>query len=141
VSAFHEFVSTVLADKKIDDSEVPQIRDYLYQDGRLDLDDVKLLVDLYCQAAQYCPAFEDLFFSVLEEVILEDGEIQPSEQFYLLKMLYSDHEIRDREKDFLRKLKQTAKRTSPEFDALCEEAFKAHPTEWSVGGVQTFRRM
>lgn len=140
MSAFHQFVSTVLADKKIDDSEVPQIREYLYQDGRLDLDDVKLLVDLYCGAVQYCPAFEDLFFSVLEEVVLEDGEIQPSEQFYLLKMLYSDREIRDREKDFLRKLKQTARRTGPEFDALCDEAFKAHPTKWSVGGVQTFRR-
>jgi hypothetical protein len=136
----HEFVSTVLADKRIEDSEVPQIREHLYQYGRLDLGDVKLLVDLYCGAAQRCPAFEDLFFSVLEEVLLEDGEIQPGEQFYLLKMLYSDHEIRDREKDFLRRLKQNAKRTSPEFDALCDEALTAHPTEWSVGGVQTFPR-
>jgi len=134
VSKFHEFVSTTLSDRKISDSEVPMIREYLYQDGRLDLEDVKLLVELYCQATEYCPAFDDLFFSVLEQVILEDGEIQPSEQFYLLKMLYSDREIRDREKEFLLRLRQTAKHTTPEFEALCDEALKAPPTAWSVGG-------
>ena len=131
---FHEFVSVTLADKRIGDEEVPLIREHLYQDGRLDLADVKLLVELYCEADEYCLAFEDLFFEVLEEAILADGEIQPSEQFYLLKLLYSDREIRDREKDFLRKLQQTARQTTPEFDALCDEAFRAHPTAWSVGG-------
>jgi len=134
MSDFHQFVSATLADNKIGDAEVPLIRDHLYQDGRLDLDDVKLLVELYCGATDYCSAFEDLFFFVLEEVFLADGEIQPSEQYYLLKMLYSDREIRDREKDFLLKLKETASHTTPEFEALCEEALQAHPTGWSVGG-------
>lgn len=59
---------------------------------------------------------------------------QASEQYYLLKMLYSDREIRDREKDFLRKLRAAARHTTPEFEALCDEAFRAHPTAWSVGG-------
>ncbi len=134
MSTFHQFVSTMLADKKIDDCEVPLIREHLYQDGRLDLEDVKLLVELYCGATEYCCAFEDLFFSVLEEVILADGEIQPSEQFYLLKMIYSDRVIRDREKDFLQRLRQTATQTTPEFEALCDEALAAHPTAWSTGG-------
>ena len=134
MSTFYEFATTVLADKKIDDSEVPAIREYIHQDGRLDLDDVKLLVELYCGATDYCDAFEDLFFSILEEVFLADGRIQPSEQFYLLKMLYSDRKITQREKAFLLRLKQSADETTAEFDALCEEAFNAHPTQWSVGG-------
>jgi hypothetical protein len=134
VSAFHQFVSATLADEKIHDREVPQIRKCLYENGSLDLEDVRLLVELYCGAAEYCPAFEDLFFSVLEEVFLADGEIQPSEQFYLLKMLYSDREVRDREKEFLLRLRRTAKHTTPEFEALCDEALKAHPTAWSTGG-------
>ena len=134
MSTFHEFTSAMLTDKRIEDSEVPSIRQHLYQDGRLDLEDVKLLVELYCGATDCCAAFEDLFFCVLEEVFLADGQIQPSEQFYLLKMLYSDRRITDREKAFLLKLRETAERTTPEFDALCEEAFSAHPTEWSVGG-------
>ncbi len=134
MSTFYEIVSTMLADKKIDDSEVPAIREHIHQDGRLDLDDVKLLVELYCGATEYCDAFEDLFFSVLEEVFLADGRIQPSEQFYLLKMLYSDRKITEREKAFLLNLKQSADHTTADFDALCDEALQAHPTEWSVGG-------
>jgi hypothetical protein len=134
MTSCHELISAALGDGKIDPSEVPLIREHLYQDGRLDLDDVKLLVELYCEAADYCPAFEDLFFDVLEDVILEDGEIQPSEQFYLLKMLYSDRKIRNREREFLLKLKSSAKHTTPEFDALCQEALNAHATDWDVGG-------
>ncbi len=134
MSKFHELVSASLADGKIDDPEVALIREHLYRDGRLDMEDVKLLVELYCGAADYCDAFDDLFFSVLEEVFLADGEIQPSEQFYLLKMLYSDRKIRDREKDFLMRLKEKATHVAPEFEALCQEAFEAHPTAWSVGG-------
>ena len=134
MTTFNEFVSAMLADHKIDESEVPRIRQYLYQDGRLDLEDVKLLVELYCTAAEYCPAFEDLFFDVLDKVILADGEIQPAEQFYLLKMIYSDRVIRGREREFLVKLRRTAAITTPDFEALCDEAFSAHPTAWSVGG-------
>ncbi len=134
MSNFHEFVSAILADREIDDSEVTLIRERLYEDGRLDIDDVKILVEMYCGADDYCTAFDDLFFSVLEEVFLADGQIDPSEQYYLLKLIYSDRVIRDREKQFLTKLKGTVDRTSPEFEALCSEAFQAHPTAWSVGG-------
>ena len=135
MSSFHEFVSATLADKKIDESEVSLIRQRLLEDGDLDLEDVKLLVELYCGATEHCPAFEDLFFDVLDRVLLADGEIDPSEQFYLLKMLYSDRVIRDREKEFLLNLRRRARQTTPEFEALCEEALHAHPTDWDVGGV------
>ena len=134
MSTFHEFVSTTLADNRIDDLEVPLIREHLHQNGQLDLEDVKLLVELYCGATEYCAACEELFFSVMEEVVLADGAIHPSEQFYLLKMLYSNREVRDSEKEFLLELRQKARQTSPEFEALCDEALGAHPTAWSVGG-------
>ena len=135
MSELHQFVSTMLSDKAIDDSEVPLIRDRLYRDGQLDLEDVKLLVELYCGTREYCPAFEDLFFSVLEEVILADGQIQPSEQFYLLKMVYSDRTIHDRERKFLLKLKASATSISPDFEALCDTALAAPATNWDMGGA------
>ena len=130
-----ELLSAALAGRRIDEHDVAWICERLSEDGRLDLADVKLLVELYCSAKDYCPAFEELFFRVLEEVMLADGEIQPSEQFYLLKMLYSDREIRPREKEFLLTLKRRAQRTSPEFEALVREALQAHPTQWDVGGA------
>jgi hypothetical protein len=134
VSPFHRFVSEALADQKIDDADMLGLEQALFEDGQLDLDDVKLLVELYCNARQRSPAFEELFFSVLENVFLADGDVQPSEQFYLLKMLYSDREITQAERDFLARLKEKASQRAPEFAALCETAFKAPSTNWCVGG-------
>jgi uncharacterized tellurite resistance protein B-like protein len=129
-----DVVSTKLADRVISDDEVSQIREIIDEDGKLDLDDVKLLVELYTQAEERCQAFDDLFFSVLEEVIVEDGEVSPSEQYYLLKMLYSDREILPRERDFLQRLRKLISRPSPEFEALCDTALAAPAKNWDVGG-------
>src|SRR5262245_34498419 len=105
MTRLQDFVAKKLSDRKICDSEVPAIRERLYADGQLNLDDVKLLIQLYCDADHRAPAFEQLFFSVLEEVLLEDGEIQPAEQFYLLKMIYSDRKICETEREFLRNVR------------------------------------
>lgn len=125
---------TVLADGTVDDQELDGIRQAVAFDGRLELDDVKLLVDLYCGARQRSAAFEELFFEVLEKVLLSDGEVDPAEQFYLLKMLYSDRVITERERQFLLRLKRKMRHVSPEFDALCDEALAAPATGWDVGG-------
>ena len=131
---YFELLSTTLANQKIDDDEVGTIRDQIYRDGQLDLDDVRLLIELYCEAREYPAAFETLFFDILKKVFLADGEVTPDEQYHLLKMLYSDRVIRSRELEFLRELKRESKHASPEFDALCQNAFEAQPTNWSVGG-------
>lgn len=135
MSRLYDFLQDNLADRKITDAEVPAIRERLYADGQLNLDDVKLLIELYCEADSRCPAFEKLFFSVLEDVLLEDGEIQPGEQYYLLKMLYSDREIQQPERAFLQSLRQRASVRTPEFNALCETALAAPSRNWGVGGV------
>jgi hypothetical protein len=134
MTKFQHFVAKKLSDRKICDAEVPAIRERLYADGQLNLDDVKLLIELYCEADKRCPAFEKLFFSVLEEVLLEDGEVQPAEQFYLLKMLYSDRKICKAEREFLQSVRDRAAVRTPEFEALCQTALAAGPSNWSVGG-------
>ena len=131
---FHEIVSTMLADRVIGDAEVSEIRQIINEDWKLDIEDVKLLVELYTQAEHRCQAFDDLFFSVLEQVIVEDGEVQPSEQYYLLKMIYSDREILPREREFLQRLRKLITRPSAEFEALCDTALAAPATNWDVGG-------
>lgn len=129
-----QFLSTALADRRITEEETTRLREVVDADGRLDLEDVRLLVELYCEADERCAAFEALFFSVLEEVMLADGEIKPSEQFYLLKLLYSDREVREPELQFLRRLRESACRRTPEFDELYETAMKTRGAEWCVGG-------
>lgn len=126
--------SEILRDKKITHDETEVIQEYIRSVGRLDLEDVKFLVELLSDASEVCPAFDELFFPVLKEVLLGDGQIGLDEQFYLLKMLYSDGTVRDSEKQFLRELKSEAKTITPEFEQLCETAFNANPTNWDVGG-------
>jgi len=135
MTRLQDFVAKKLADRKICEAEVPLIRERVYADGQTNLDDVKLLIELYCEADSRCAAFDEFFFEVLEDVLLEDGEIQPSEQFYLLKMLYSDREIRQPERQFLQNIRQRVKNCPPDFEQLCQTALAAPAKGWSVGGV------
>ena len=126
--------SALLQDKRITDNEVGMIRDYVEEDGKLDLADVKFLVELLSNAQEVCPAFDDLFFPVLKEVLLADGKITMDEHFYLLKMLYSDGHVRDCEREFLLQLRDELDEVSPEFDALCEQVLTVSARDWSLGG-------
>jgi hypothetical protein len=133
MAELYELRDEILRDHKITPSEVEVLREYIARDGRLDMEDVKVLVHLLSDAKEVCPEFDELFFPVLKEVILEDGVIAPDEQFYLLKMLYSDGVVRESEKRFLLELRDEAREVPPEFEQLCETALAAHPTNWSVG--------
>jgi hypothetical protein len=132
---FHQFIEKIQADEKICDADVLLIGQELEADGQLDMADVKLLVELYCYAKQRSAAFDNLFFTVLEKVFLNDGKISASEEFYLLKMIYSDREIGEREREFLRKLRKQTPERSASFEALFETAVNAPSTNWCVGGT------
>jgi hypothetical protein len=134
MSQFYQFLAKIKADGNIGDDEVVSIRERISADGQIDIDDVKLLVELYCNAENRCPDFDELFFSVLEQVFLADGQITPSEEFYLLKLLYSDREVREPEREFLRRLRRQLPVRSASFDSLFETAMEAPAKNWSVGG-------
>jgi hypothetical protein len=137
MSQLHQFLATIQSDGVISDSEVPLIREKLSEDGKLDLQDVKLLIELYCESANRSPAFDSLFFSVLEGVFLEDGQINPSEEYYLLKMLYSDREIHEPELEFLRRLRRQLPERSASFEALFETAVSCPQPDRNVGERQS----
>jgi uncharacterized tellurite resistance protein B-like protein len=134
MNRLYELQDELLQDGVISDHDVEIIREYLRDKGNLDTEDVKLLVELLCAAREVSPSFDELFFPALKKVILADGRIGMDEQFYLLKMLYADGNVRESEKQFLRELRREAKETTSEFEALCQEAFNAPATNWSVGG-------
>ena len=133
----YQLHSELLRDNKITDDEVDIIRDFIEEDGKLDINDVKFLVGLLSSAQEVCAAFDDLFFPVLKEVLLGDGKIGMDEQFYLLKMLYSDGHVRDREREFLFELREELEEISPEFDALCDQILTVPSRGWSLGGRPT----
>jgi hypothetical protein len=134
MSQYYQFLAKIQAEGGIGDDAVASIREQISADGQLSIDDVKLLVELYCEAENRSPAFDEFFFSVLEQVFLKDGQITPSEEFYLLKMLYSDREIREPEREFLRRLRRQLPQRSASFESLFDTALDAPATNWSVGG-------
>ncbi|HEY2411339.1 MAG TPA: hypothetical protein VGI40_03805 [Pirellulaceae bacterium] len=134
MSQFYQLLAQIQADGGITDDEIVPIRQQIEADGKLDIDDVKLLVELYCDSENRCPDFDELFFSTLEKVFLADGQITPSEEYYLLKMLYSDREIREPEREFLRKLRKQLPVRSASFESLFDTAMNSPATNWSVGG-------
>jgi hypothetical protein len=91
---YHDLVRHILADRKIEDGELKLLCEYVHRNGAPSLDDVRLLVEIYSEVPDLSEAFENFFYGVLKKVILADGEIQPGEQFHLLKMIYSDRIIR-----------------------------------------------
>lgn len=60
--------------------------------------------------------------ALLKDVLLADGRIDAEEAELLRREIMADGVVDDEEKAFLRELKEAAAETSPEFDALCEEA-------------------
>lgn len=123
-----------LYDRKITVNEVATIRRQAERDGKLDLEDVKFLVTLLTEANEVCPEFDEMFFPLLKQALLEDGRIGQDEQFYLLKMLYADGAVRECEKQFLQELRAEADGVSPQFDQLCETALSAAGENWDLGG-------
>jgi hypothetical protein len=134
MSKYYQLLASLQADGGITEDELPAVCEQIAADDRVDLDDVKLLVELYCDAKNRCPAFDELFFRVLEQVFLSDGQISQSEEFYLLKMLYSDREIREPEREFLRRLKKQLPTRSASFENLFSTAMDSPAKNWSVGG-------
>jgi hypothetical protein len=130
----YQLHADLLNDDKITEDEVEVIRKYIEEDGKLDLNDVKFLVGLLSSAKEVCQEFDDLFFPVLKEVLLKDGKITMDEQFYLLKMLYSDGHVRDSEREFLFELREELDEIAPEFEALCDQIMTVPSRGWSVGG-------
>jgi hypothetical protein len=130
-----ELVATILAKRTVTDTDIAYLSDCVYAGHQPNIDDIRLLTELYTGLATPSAKFTQFYFGTLKKTILADGEIQPSEQFYLLKMLYSDREVRTEELTFLRELKREARVVSPEFDALCAEAFQVKGKSWDVGGT------
>jgi uncharacterized membrane protein YebE (DUF533 family) len=120
-------IAALLADGKIDDTEVKVIKKELYADGKIDKKEVEFLIELRnaaqkkAKGAALSTAFENLFFKAIQDNVLDNGIISAKETTWLRKMLFADGKIDDNEKKFLKKLKGAATKIAPAFDALYEE--------------------
>lgn len=120
-------VELCLADGKIDATEVKVIKKALYEDGKIQQQEVEFLIDLRSLAQKkakgrsLAPAFENFFFKALQDSVLDNNYISPKEASLLRKAIYADGKVEDSEKRFMKRLKTAAGKTSPQFDRLYKE--------------------
>jgi uncharacterized tellurite resistance protein B-like protein len=122
-------LEALLADGKIDQTEVKVLKKALWADGKIDKQEVEFLIELRNAAQkkaraskeELLPAFETLFFKAIESNVLKDGKIDNREAAWLRKMLFADRKIDDNEKKFLMRIKKAATKTSADFEQLYQE--------------------
>jgi len=114
--------------------EVSRIKQHIQSDGKLDYDDLLFLVDLLASAIDVCEEFDNLFFPAMRTILLADGIIGMDEHYQLLRMLYSEGNVRQSEKDFLKDLYKSVDVVTAEFRDLCDTALNADSTVRDPGG-------
>jgi uncharacterized tellurite resistance protein B-like protein len=111
----------IVANGKVESSELEQLRQALYRDGKIDRREADFLAELHKRIQRRTPAFEQFFYRAIKDHILADGRISAGETAWLRELLFHDGRIDDHELRFLHELKGEAKATSPEFEALFKE--------------------
>lgn len=99
-----ELVKNILADGKIEASEVEEIRAAIMADGKVDEEEAKALFQLNNEAEEKCPEFKDLFVEGIKSFILADGEIDDEETEFLCQQISADGKIDENEKALLEAL-------------------------------------
>lgn len=111
----------ILADGVIDANEVDVLRKEIYADGVVDAAEMALLVALRNEADSTCEEFEEFFFEAAEKNLLADQVIDADEVKWLREVIFADGIVDDREKAFLRTLRDKAKSLDDGFATLFAE--------------------
>ena len=107
--------TSILADGKIDEDEVSQIKKVIYADGSIDAAEANFLFDLNdkCSGANNHSSWATLFVDAICSYLLDDekprGEIDEKESEWLLNKIQGDGQLDATEQNLLRKLASTAK--------------------------------
>jgi uncharacterized tellurite resistance protein B-like protein len=126
--------AALLADGKVDDTEVKVIKKFLWADGKIDNEEVKFLIELRNEAQkkakarkeELTPAFNKMFFGAIRENVLKDGNIDANEAKWLREMLFADGKIDADEWAFMQDLNKKAKSKHADFDKLYKECETKH---------------
>jgi hypothetical protein len=111
----------ILADGYIERKETEIVKKSLLADGVISKSEAEFLVDLRKSAPRAVAEFHQFVFEVVKKAILADGDISAAEAAWLEKFILADGKVDDMEKTFLKDLKASAKKTSPEFEKIYKQ--------------------
>jgi len=110
-----ELKKSILADGVIDEAEVKQLRQVLYDDGKIDKEEAEFLFELNdaVSGKENHSSWETLFIEAITSFLLEDetspGEIDEEEANWLLDKIKGDGQVDGIEKALLVNLKKKSK--------------------------------
>lgn len=107
--------ASILEDGRIDASEVAQIKDVIYADGKIDKDEADFLFDLNdgCSGAKNDVSWEEFFVKAICDYLLMDeqspGSVDSDEAKWLIAKIDKDGTVDETEKALLIALKSKSK--------------------------------
>ncbi len=108
----------ILADGVIDAEETQILRDEFLGDAVISQMEAEFLLNLRQSATKATGEFHEFVFQIVKKSILRDGVVGAAEAQWLEAFVGADGVVDELEKRFLADLAASARRTSPEFDAL-----------------------
>lgn len=120
-----ELMQRLLADGRIDTTDIDELSELLYADGRIDRDEAEFLITLHRRAERPGPGFDKFFYRAIKRHVLTDGAITAEVAGWLRRMVFTDGKVSEREMKLLRELRGEAARTCPEFETLYTDCLLA----------------
>ncbi len=133
MSSLREIGDKLFASERIEGHELEALREKLYADGKIDRSEADFLAELHKRVRQRTPGFEQFFYRAIKDHMLAAGRVGPEETAWLRQLLLNDGHIEDEARNLLRQIKGEAEQTSPEFEALYQEAMKQPPERRTAG--------
>ena len=110
-----QFKKDLLADGIIDAEEVKTIKEFIYEDGKIDKDEADFLFELNdaVSGKENAPEWKSLFIDAITSFMLEDevspNEIDDEEANYLYNQIKGDGQVDETERALLENLKAKSK--------------------------------
>jgi hypothetical protein len=119
IMSLKDLVTSVIADGKVDASEVAELRAEIYADGKVEREEVDAVFQINDAVSDNVndPAWTELFSDVISDHFTADGVIDEEEANYLIGKLMADGGVDATEKAALTKIRQKATSIFPAFDA------------------------
>jgi hypothetical protein len=131
-------LDAILADGKIDETEVRLLKKALWEDGKIDRDEVKFLMELRAAArkkaggAPLPESFDNLFYQAVQENVVSGGKIATKHVNWLRDELFRRGPLDEGGRRFLGRVKKALKAPSQAFDELYKKLMARAPA--AAGG-------
>src|SRR3954447_14920948 len=92
--------------------KIKQLKKEILADGKIDLDEIRFLADLRAliqkrakaKKLRIDPAFDEFYFKLFYDSLLEDGKIDDGEAGWLRELIFADGRVDAAEQAFLAKV-------------------------------------